>query len=100
MTGGQGWSLTPADEPKPQPKTNPDSPKPHVRMERRLGKPVTVVLGLHTYGRDRLERMARELKASLGAGGTVKNGTIEIQGDHVERVRAWLISERRGHFRI
>jgi translation initiation factor 1 len=40
----------------------------------------------------RLDAIARELKTALGAGGTVKNGVIEIQGDKVEQIKAWFKS--------
>lgn len=55
----------------------------HVQLEKkgRKGKGVTVVKGFfHT--RQDLQDFARELKARCGAGGTVKDDTIEIQGDH------------------
>lgn len=35
----------------------------------------------------KLKNITRELKRRLGAGGTVKNGVIEIQGDHKSRVK-------------
>ena len=90
MTSGPGWSLS-SDEPlKPVKKENPNSPKPKIRLENRAGKMVTVIAGLHTYGADRLNAIARELKASLGTGGTVKNGMIEIQGDQVASVKTWF----------
>jgi translation initiation factor 1 len=47
----------------------------------RKGKGVTVVTGLPLDG-GALEKLARELKQRCGAGGTVKDGRIEIQGDH------------------
>lgn len=94
LTGGAGWSLIPAGENDPPAKENPRSPKPHVRLERRMGKEVTVIAGLHTYGADRLDRMARELKRSFGCGGTVKDGVIELQGDRVETVRVWLQQQK------
>ncbi|HTL71231.1 MAG TPA: translation initiation factor [Candidatus Eisenbacteria bacterium] len=59
-------------------------------MEKRMGKAVTVIAGLHTYGAPRLEAMARELKTKFGAGGTVKDGVIEIQGDRVAAVKEWF----------
>lgn len=71
-------------------KTHSRSPVPTIRMEKRSGKCVTVITGLHTYGAARLDAIARELKTSLGAGGTVKNGTIEIQGDKMTAVRCWF----------
>ena len=90
MTSGPGWSLS-SDEPeKPTKPLNPDSPKPKIRLEKRVGKYVTVIAGLHTYGADRLNAIAKELKSLCGAGGTVKNGAIEIQGDKVKLIQAWL----------
>jgi len=71
-------------------KDNPRSPVPKIRLEKRAGKSVTVISGLHTYGTARLNVIARELKSTLGAGGTVKNGTIEIQGDKAAQVKAWF----------
>ena len=71
-------------------KNNPRSPKPKIRLEKRAGKAVTVIAGLHTYGAKRLDAIARELKTTLGAGGTVKNGVIEIQGDKVAAVNTWF----------
>jgi len=70
------------------------SPFAKIRVEKRSGKAVTVIAGLHTYGAGRLETIAKELKTSFGAGGTVKNGTIEIQGDRADDVRAWFKNRR------
>lgn len=66
------------------------SPTAKVYLEKRAGKTVTVISGLHTYGEDRMNTIAKELKSALGAGGTVKNGLIEIQGDKVTAVKAWF----------
>lgn len=51
----------------------------------RKGKSVTIVSGLR-HNPDIMEEIARELKQHCGAGGTVKDGEIEIQGD--QRTRA------------
>jgi predicted translation initiation factor SUI1 len=51
----------------------------------RKGKSVTVVIGLQ-HNPATLEDIARILKQHCGAGGTVKDGTIEIQGDQRARV--------------
>lgn len=51
----------------------------------RGGKGVTLVKGLALDG-GALLSLAKELKALCGTGGTVKEGVIEIQGDHVERL--------------
>ena len=74
-------------------KKNPMSPVPKIRFEKRAGKVVTVISGLHTYGSTRLEGIAKELKTTLGAGGTVKNGIIEIQGDKVTAIKAWFAKQ-------
>lgn len=59
----------------------------------RRGKGVTVITGL-PLSADELERLARELKRSCGSGGTVRDGAIEIQGDHRDSLVREL--ERRG----
>ncbi len=51
----------------------------------RKGKSVTVISGLQ-HNPATMEEVARILKQHCGAGGTVKNGTIEIQGDQRENV--------------
>ncbi len=58
----------------------------------RAGKTVTVVAGLEE-SEDQLAALAKLLKARCGAGGTVKAGAIEIQGDHVDTVLSHLSSE-------
>ncbi|WP_376795277.1 stress response translation initiation inhibitor YciH [Thermogemmatispora sp.] len=55
----------------------------------RGGKTVTVIRGL-PIGQVELEALARHLKRLCGAGGTVKEGTIEIQGDHCDKILAYL----------
>ena len=74
-------------------RNSPRSPTPKIRLEKRSGKAVTVILGLHTYGSGRLNVIAKELKTALGAGGTVKNGTIEIQGDKAAQIKTWFIDK-------
>ncbi|ARS89576.1 translation initiation factor [Natrarchaeobaculum aegyptiacum] len=61
-----------------------------IRMEsRRYGKPVTIVEGFDLEHSE-VESLASELKQSLGTGGTVDSGRIELQGDHQDRVPALL----------
>ena len=55
----------------------------------RKGKGVTVVRGLPGDDADLLE-MSRRLKALCGAGGTLKDGVVEVQGDHRDRVVEFL----------
>ena len=51
----------------------------------RKGKGVTVVRGL-ALGAESLAQLGRDLKAACGSGGTVKDGVIEIQGEHRDRI--------------
>lgn len=60
----------------------------------RAGKGVTLVRGL-AVDAAALAVLAKQLKAACGSGGTVKEGVIEIQGDHCERVIDWLRREGR-----
>jgi translation initiation factor 1 len=55
----------------------------------RNGKTVTVIHGLPERGRV-LEARHSEMKRLCGAGGTLKDGVVEIQGDHRERLAARL----------
>lgn len=60
-----------------------------VDRKRRAGKSVTVAGGFqHTP--DTLAALAASLKKKCGSGGTAKDGEIEIQGDHVDRVAGEL----------
>jgi translation initiation factor 1 len=40
-----------------------------------------------------LEAMAKSLKAACGSGGTVKDGAMEVQGDHGEKIAALLTKQ-------
>jgi translation initiation factor 1 len=88
------YSTDPEDEPanKPTPK-EPSVKSQAVRIwrdnKRRKGKTVTVVGGLQ-HNPATLEKICTELKKTCGAGGTVKDSEIEIQGDHRERIAAKL----------
>jgi translation initiation factor 1 len=55
----------------------------------RAGKGVSVITGLPLLGAE-LEKLAKELKQRCGSGGTVRDGTIEIQGDHRDTLVAEL----------
>jgi len=52
----------------------------------RGGKTVTVVTGFLGISQPEKERLAKEMQKACGAGGTVKEGRIEIQGDHRDTV--------------
>lgn len=56
----------------------------------RGGKAVTLVKGLPLADEAALTALAKQLKAACGTGGTVKDWVVEIQGDHVDKIVAWL----------
>ncbi|MGB4358819.1 MAG: translation initiation factor Sui1 [Rhodoferax sp.] len=60
----------------------------------RAGKGVTLVKGLDLDDAA-LIALGKQLKTACGSGGTVKDGVIEVQGDHVERVMELLKAQ--GH---
>lgn len=60
----------------------------------RGGKAVTVVRGL-ALDAQALAELGKRLRTACGAGGTAKDGVLEVQGDHVERVVDWL--KQAGH---
>jgi translation initiation factor 1 len=56
----------------------------------RGGKTVTVVRGLP---RRDVDAVAKDLKRHCGAGGAAKDGAVEIQGDHREKIAARLTAQ-------
>jgi len=56
---------------------------------RRYGKMVTVVEGIDENDID-IDDLAKQLKSKCAAGGTCKDGRIELQGDHKKKVKAVL----------
>jgi translation initiation factor 1 len=77
--GISGKVLLPRDQPA------------RVRREKRSGKTVTVIAGLDPAASD-LPDLLKQLKSTLATGGTIGGGgaEIEVQGDHRERVVAFL----------
>ena len=74
--------------------TAPPSDGP-IRVSReskgRGGKTVTIIRGVPLSPAD-LDALGKQLKAACGSGGTVKDGVIEVQGDHCDKVMALLSS--------
>lgn len=56
----------------------------------RKGNGVCLITGV-PLGEAELKKLAKQLKQKCGSGGAVKNGVIEIQGDHRETLAAELI---------
>lgn len=79
-----------------QAKADAQKAKDVVRVQRdskgRGGKMVTVVTGI-SLPINELEVLGKQLKASCGSGGTVKDGVIEVQGDHIDRIVALLVAQ-------
>ncbi len=84
------WSkTTPGNSlpPKKHQQQKPSAPKGDgiVRVGRetkgRKGSGVTMITGIPSHP-EGLEKLAKQFKQQCGTGGTVKNGVIEIQGDH------------------
>ncbi len=69
-----------------------------VRVSREVkgrgGKAVTMVKGLDLEPAD-LVKLAQQLKAACGSGGAVKDGVIEVQGEHRDRIVELLTAQ--GH---
>ncbi len=55
----------------------------------RKGKGVTLISGLN-LPENELKSFAKSLKTHCGSGGSLKNGVIEIQGDHRSRLEIYL----------
>ena len=58
----------------------------------RTGKGVTLIFGVPRHP-DGLRELAKEFKQACGSGGTVKQGVIEIQGDHRDALVERLIQK-------
>ncbi len=59
-------------------------------VERRYRKKMTIVEGIDAKEMD-IKELAKKLKSKLACGGTLKDGKIELQGDHVMKVKDELI---------
>lgn len=84
--GTIAWSSDPTPPKRDQPSAPPPPPgkqtaKLHLERGGRGGKTVTVIREL-TLPAAELETLGKKLKQSCGTGGTVKDGAIELQGDH------------------
>src|SRR3989338_5104142 len=67
-----------------------ESQKITVKLEKKkFGKKYTVVHGIEGKEID-LKELTRKLKNALACGGTVKEGKIELQGDHKLKVKKIL----------
>lgn len=88
-----GAGLPAGSRPPPaaaKPEVTPSRNRGRVDVRRetggRAGKTVTVADGFVGIGLPEKEQLAKRIRAACGTGGTVKEGRIEIQGDHREAV--------------
>jgi translation initiation factor 1 len=100
LTGGKGWVLVRscprcgrseedcrcAGAP-PAPGAGPATAR--LRVEKRAGKSITVIQ-VSGWSAEAVQDLLKELKSALAAGGTMKGGEAELQGEHRERLRALL----------
>lgn len=101
------YTTDPDPEPEPAPAQAQPAPPSAARQTARValdrkgrgGKSVTLVTGLR-HDPATLEALLRRLKQQCGAGGALKDGAIEIQGDQRERVAAALAAMGYGVKRV
>ncbi len=86
---------------QPLPSPPPGEQVVRIRREKkgRRGKTVTVIEGFQGRKED-LREISRWLKEACGTGGTVKGETVELQGDHGDRVEAALRKKGYGVRRV
>ena len=80
---------------KPQPAAQADLPDDgvvRVLRERRRASAVTLVHGLAA---GEIDALGKELRRLCGTGGTTKNGVVELQGDHRDKIVAYFESRGR-----
>lgn len=70
----------------------PDDGVVRITRERRRASTVSVVTGVAS---SELDEVAKQLKHYCGSGGTAKNGVVEIQGDHRDRIAGWFAQRGR-----
>jgi translation initiation factor 1 len=86
---GQAYKQCRCDQPPAETPTKKSDGIVRVMRDRkqRGGKIVTEITGVPD---SEMAALAQQLKKLCGSGGTVKDGTIEIQGDHCDTVQAKL----------
>ena len=89
---GEDWSSNNKNKPTKKVSTETKVPAKHqlhFAKEKRRGKVVTIVKPFYLEKSD-LQSLLKILKKKLGTGGTVKENTLEFQGDIPEQVRKQL----------
>jgi translation initiation factor 1 len=89
---GDDWSSDNKDKPSKKTRTElkePNKHQLHFAKEKRRGKVVTIVKPF-CLERKALQTLLKTLKKKLGCGGTLKEDTLEFQGDIPEQLRKHL----------
>ncbi len=89
---GDEWSSDNKDKPSKKITTEikePNKHQLHFAKEKRRGKVVTIVKPFCLEKKD-LQALLKTLKKKLGTGGTLKEDTLEFQGDTPEQIRKHL----------
>ncbi len=98
---GEGWSSDNKQTTKNDSKSQTKTPQEHrlyLAKEKRRGKSITIVKPFMLAKKD-LQVLLKKLKKKLGTGGTIKEDTLEFQGDIPEQLQAAL-EEMQYRFRI
>ncbi len=67
-----------------------EAQKIKIKLEKRkFGKQITVIEGIDDKSIN-IKDLAKKLKSKFACGGTVKNNTIELQGNHLSKVKKYL----------
>jgi len=93
LDSSSGWQL---EEDKPSSKTvEIKLPAKHflvLKMEKRQGKPVSIV-GPFFLEKEALTKLCSVVKKKLGSGGTCKEEWMEFQGECREKLKSILVAE-------
>ena len=89
--GGEGWALVRPAAAKPASR-KPARSLFRIRVEVRRGRKVTLAAA-EGVARAGLQRIVSDFKTAWGVGGTWREGEIELQGDHRDRLRSALEGE-------
>jgi len=89
-----GWSSDNKAKPK---KSNTEIKAPnkhnlHTAKEKRRDKVVTVIKPFFLENSE-LKKLLKELKSKLGSGGTIKDNTLELQGEVSQKVKELLVKK-------
>ncbi len=79
---------------KKQVEVNPIEHTLSIRPEKkgRGGKTVSVIYDFPAHSEDYFKKLTKKLKRECGTGGTFKGDSIEVQGDHREKIKLFLES--------